>query len=59
MKLDITDLTFIPVSALHGDNVVERSPNTPWYDGPSLLHHLEEVHIASDRNLSVRPSVWV
>jgi bifunctional enzyme CysN/CysC len=51
MKLDITDLTFIPVSALHGDNVVDRSPNTPWYDGPSLLHHLEEVHIASDRNL--------
>jgi len=51
MKLDITDLTFIPVSALHGDNIVERSPNTPWYDGPSLLHHLEEVHIASDRNL--------
>jgi len=51
MKLDIVDLTFIPVSALHGDNVVERSENTPWYDGPSLLHHLEEVHIASDRNL--------
>ena len=51
MKLDIADLTFVPVSALHGDNVVERSPNTPWYDGPSLLHHLEEVHIASDRNL--------
>jgi len=51
MKLDIVDLTFIPVSALHGDNVVERSGNTPWYDGPSLLHHLEEVHIASDRNL--------
>ncbi len=51
MKLDITDLTFIPVSALHGDNVVDRSPKTPWYDGPSLLHHLEEVHIASDRNL--------
>ena len=51
MKLDIVDLTFIPVSALHGDNVVERSVNTPWYDGPSLLHHLEEVHIASDRNL--------
>jgi len=51
MKLDIVDLTFIPVSALHGDNVVERSGNTSWYDGPSLLHHLEEVHIASDRNL--------
>ncbi len=51
MKLDVGDLTFIPVSALHGDNVVERSPNMAWYQGPSLLHHLEEVHIASDRNL--------
>jgi bifunctional enzyme CysN/CysC len=49
-KLDIADLTFIPVSALHGDNVVDRSPNMGWYEGPSLLHHLEEVHIASDRN---------
>ncbi|MDP6481450.1 MAG: GTP-binding protein [Acidimicrobiales bacterium] len=51
MKLDVSDLTFIPVSALHGDNIVERSMNTPWYEGTSLLHHLEEVHIASDRNL--------
>ncbi len=50
MKLDVPDLTFIPVSALHGDNVVERSANMPWYEGSSLLHHLEEVHIASDRN---------
>jgi bifunctional enzyme CysN/CysC len=50
-KLDISDLTFVPISALHGDNVVERSANMPWYDGPSLLHHLEHVHIASDRNL--------
>ncbi|MFC5181888.1 sulfate adenylyltransferase subunit 1 [Actinomadura harenae] len=50
-KLDITDLTFVPISALHGDNVVERSVNTPWYEGASLLHHLEHVHIASDRNL--------
>ncbi|SEG46984.1 sulfate adenylyltransferase subunit 1 [Thermomonospora echinospora] len=50
-KLDIGDLTFIPISALHGDNVVDRSVNMPWYDGPSLLHHLEHVHIASDRNL--------
>ncbi|MEZ5165195.1 MAG: sulfate adenylyltransferase subunit CysN [Acidimicrobiales bacterium] len=49
-KLDIADLTFIPVSALHGDNVVDRSANMAWYEGPSLLHHLEEVHIASDRN---------
>ena len=50
-KLDISDLTFIPISALHGDNVVHRSANMPWYDGSSLLHHLEDVHIASDRNL--------
>ncbi|HEY3954340.1 MAG TPA: GTP-binding protein [Streptosporangiaceae bacterium] len=50
-KLEIGDLTFIPMSALHGDNVVERSPNMPWHDGPSLLHHLERLHIASDRNL--------
>jgi bifunctional enzyme CysN/CysC len=51
MKLDIHDLSFVPVSALHGDNVVERSANMDWYEGSSLLHHLEEVHIASDRNL--------
>jgi bifunctional enzyme CysN/CysC len=51
MKLDVADLTFIPISALHGDNVVHRSANMPWYEGGSLLHHLEEVHIASDRNL--------
>jgi bifunctional enzyme CysN/CysC len=51
MKLDVADLTFVPISALHGDNVVERSLNMPWYQGSSLLHHLEEVHIASDRNL--------
>jgi bifunctional enzyme CysN/CysC len=50
-KLDIHDLTVIPVSALNGDNVVDRSANMPWYEGTSLLHHLEEVHIASDRNL--------
>ncbi len=50
-KLDVADLTFIPLSALRGDNVVNRSDSTPWYQGTSLLHHLEEVHIASDRNL--------
>jgi bifunctional enzyme CysN/CysC len=50
-KLEIGDLTFIPISALRGDNVVDRSDSTPWYDGTSLLHHLETVHIASDRNL--------
>jgi len=51
MKLDVPDLTVIPISALHGDNVATRSEKMPWYDGPSLLHHLEHVHIASDRNL--------
>ena len=51
MKLDVRDLTVIPMSALHGDNIVDRSANMPWYEGSPLLHHLEEVHIASDRNL--------
>lgn len=50
-KLNIPDLTVVPISALQGDNVVTRSANTPWYEGPSLLHHLEHVHVASDRNL--------
>ncbi len=50
-KLEIADLTVVPISALHGDNIVTRSANMPWYEGPSLLHHLEHVHIASDRNL--------
>ena len=50
-RLEVTDLSFIPISALHGDNVVERSLNMGWYQGPSLLHHLEQVYIASDRNL--------
>ena len=45
------DVTTIPLSALLGDNVVTKSDNTPWYDGPSLLSHLEEVYIAGDRNL--------
>lgn len=50
-KLDITDLAIIPISALNGDNIATRSANMAWYEGPSLLHHLEHVHIASDRNL--------
>ncbi|MGZ3145627.1 adenylyl-sulfate kinase [Lentzea chajnantorensis] len=50
-RLDVADVTFIPVSALHGDNVVQRSTQMPWYEGTPLLHHLENVHIASDRNL--------
>ncbi|WP_277455754.1 GTP-binding protein [Janibacter sp. DB-40] len=50
-KLNIPDLAVIPISALQGDNVVNRSENMPWYQGTSLLHHLENVHIASDRDL--------
>ncbi|HET8600722.1 MAG TPA: GTP-binding protein [Segeticoccus sp.] len=50
-KLRVPDLTVIPVSALHGDNVVERSENMPWYEGQTLLHHLENVLVVSDRNL--------
>ncbi len=50
-KLDIPDLQVIPISALKGDNVVSRSSNMAWYEGPSLIHHLEHVHIASDRDL--------
>ncbi|HYN93568.1 MAG TPA: GTP-binding protein [Pilimelia sp.] len=50
-KLEAPDLTVVPISALHGDNIVTRSARSPWYEGPSLLHHLEHVHIASDRNL--------
>jgi bifunctional enzyme CysN/CysC len=50
-KLDVPDVTFIPISALNGDNVVTRSENMPWYQGSSLLYHMEHLHIASDRNL--------
>src|SRR5207249_8498876 len=50
-RLEMPDVTFIPISALLGDNVVERSQSMPWYQGPPLLYHLEHVHIASDRNL--------
>ncbi len=49
-KLDIHDITFIPISALDGDNVTTRSANMPWYDGQTLLHILENVHVAADRN---------
>ncbi len=51
-RLKVGDLEFIPISALKGDNVVTRSTNTPWYDGPSLLYYLEHLHVASDRNLT-------
>lgn len=49
-KLDVKDVSFIPLSALKGDNVVNRSENMPWYEGATLLHYLENVHIASDQN---------
>jgi sulfate adenylyltransferase large subunit len=59
--LDVHDITSIPISALHGDNVVDRSYRMPWYQGPPLLYHLEHVHIASDRNLADArfPVQWV
>ena len=50
-RLDVQDVATIPMSALHGDNVVTKSDQAPWYDGPALLSHLEEVYIAGDRNL--------
>jgi bifunctional enzyme CysN/CysC/sulfate adenylyltransferase subunit 1 len=50
-KLSIPDLEIIPISALNGDNVVDRGGNSPWYHGPTLMHHLEHVHVASDRDL--------
>ena len=55
------DVKFIPISALNGDNVVDRSTKTPWYEGPALLHHLETVHIASDWNFGTFrfPVQWV
>ncbi len=60
-RLEITDISAIPVSALHGDNVVQRSPKMDWYEGPPLLYHLEHVVIAPDRDLiNVRfPVQWV
>ena len=49
-KLDISDVQFVPISALAGDNVVHRSENTPWFQGATLMHMLETVHIESDYN---------
>jgi sulfate adenylyltransferase large subunit len=51
-QLPIRDLHFIPISALLGDNVVERSARMPWFEGSSLLHYLETVHIGNDQNLT-------
>jgi sulfate adenylyltransferase subunit 1 len=49
-KLDINDISYIPISALQGDNIVNRSEHTDWYEGSTLLYYLENVHIASDYN---------
>ncbi len=49
-KLEIKDVNFIPISALNGDNVVNRSENMPWYEGSTLLYLLENIHIGSDQN---------
>ena len=49
-RLEIPEITFIPISALHGDNVVEKSANMPWYQGSPLLYHLETVYIGTDAN---------
>ena len=49
-KLDINDMTFIPISALNGDNVVDKSQNMDWYGGTTLMYYLENVHISSDHN---------
>jgi sulfate adenylyltransferase subunit 1 len=60
-RLDMKDVKFVPVSALNGDNVVDPSAHTPWYPGPTLLGHLEGVHIGSDWNLNDfrLPVQWV
>ena len=50
-KLEVVDVQFIPICALNGDNVVERSKNMPWYSGTTLLYELENIHVASDENL--------
>src|SRR5690606_29928808 len=49
-KLEVSDIQFVPISALVGDNVVNRSQNMDWYQGATLIHMLETVHIASDHN---------
>lgn len=49
-KLEIKDIHFVPISALNGDNVVNRSSNMDWYEGSTLMYHLEHVHISSDYN---------
>jgi len=60
-RLDVADIQFVPISALHGDNIVSRSENMPWYGGNSLLYTLEHVYIANDYNLidARMPVQWV
>lgn len=50
-KLEVDDITFIPISALKGDNIVNKSANMPWYNGPTLLHNLEHANVGAERNL--------
>ncbi len=49
-KFEVQDIRFVPISALKGDNVVDRSEKMSWYDGPTLMYLLENIHIANDRN---------
>lgn len=59
-QLNYDEVTFIPVSALVGDNIVEKSAKTPWYNGETLLHQLETISIETDKNLAARFQVqWV
>jgi bifunctional enzyme CysN/CysC len=60
-RLAIDDMAFVPISALHGDNVVERSTRMDWYEGPALLEWLDELEVAGDRNLDELrfPVQWV
>jgi bifunctional enzyme CysN/CysC len=52
-RIDLTDVTAIPISAVHGDNIVATGPNMPWYSGPTLMHHLERVEVGDD--LAAKP----
>lgn len=49
-RLEVTDVQYIPISALHGENILHRSANMPWYQGATLMYHLENLHIRSDLN---------
>ncbi len=49
-RMDVSDMTFIPISALNGDNIVDKSEHMPWYNGPTFLYHLENIYIGPDAN---------